>query len=102
MSYQEIAKNMIDRLPDDKLVFVINILENIGEMAGVNLYPEFKPIAEPIAAMEELDRKCLISASQLNLKKTMHGAANANTIWEYYSQLLMCSVFLPHAMYIHM
>mgnify|MGYP001058588261 CR=1 FL=1 len=56
MSYQEIAKNMIDRLPDDKLVFVINILENIGEMAGVNLYPEFKPNAETIAAMEELDK----------------------------------------------
>lgn len=53
MSYQEIAKNMIDRLPDDKMVFVINILENIGEMAGVNLYPEFEPNAETIAAMEE-------------------------------------------------
>ncbi len=37
------------------MVFVINILENIGEMAGVNLYPEFKPNAETIAAMEELD-----------------------------------------------
>ncbi len=55
MSNQEIAKNMIDRLPDDKMVFVINILENIGEMAGVNLYPEFEPNAETIAAMEELD-----------------------------------------------
>lgn len=32
MSYQEIAKNMIDKLPEDKLVFIINILENIGEM----------------------------------------------------------------------
>lgn len=32
MSYQDIAKNMIDKLPDDKMVFVINILENIGEM----------------------------------------------------------------------
>ncbi len=55
MSNQEIAKNMIDRLPDDKMVFVINILENIGEMAGVNLYQEFEPNAETIAAMEELD-----------------------------------------------
>lgn len=55
MSNQEIAKNMIDRLPDDKLIFIINILENIGEMTGVNLYPEFKPNAETIAAMEELD-----------------------------------------------
>mgnify|MGYP006912333332 CR=1 FL=1 len=32
MSYQDIAKSMIDKLPDDKMVFVINILENIGEM----------------------------------------------------------------------
>lgn len=46
---------MIDRLPDDKLIFIINILENIGEMTGVNLYPEFKPNAETIAAMEGLD-----------------------------------------------
>lgn len=55
MSNQEIAKNLIDRLPDDKIVFVINILENIGEMAGINLYPEFEPNAETISAMEELD-----------------------------------------------
>ena len=27
MSDQEIAKNMIDRLPDDKMIFFINILE---------------------------------------------------------------------------
>ena len=52
MSYQEIAKNMIDRLPNDKMIFVINILENIGEMVGINLYPEFEPNAETIAAME--------------------------------------------------
>ena len=44
ISYQEISKNMIDRLPEDKLIFIINILENIGEMSGVNFYPEFTPI----------------------------------------------------------
>ena len=31
MSYQEIAKSMIDRLPDDKIIFVINMLEGLGE-----------------------------------------------------------------------
>ena len=31
MSYREIAKNMIDRLPDDKIIFVINMLEGLGE-----------------------------------------------------------------------
>ncbi len=55
MSYQEIAKSMIDRLPEDKMIFVINILENIGEMSGLNLYPDFKPNAATIAAMAETD-----------------------------------------------
>jgi hypothetical protein len=36
MSYQEIAKDMIDKFPADKMVYVINILENIGEMCGIN------------------------------------------------------------------
>jgi len=54
MSYQEIAKNMIDKLPEDKLVFIINILENIGEMSGVDVYPEFQPNEETIAAMKEV------------------------------------------------
>ena len=55
MSYQEIAKNMIDRLPEDKLIFIINILENIGEMSGVDVYPEFTPNQETQAAIEEVD-----------------------------------------------
>lgn len=55
MSYQEIAKNMIDHLPEDKLIFVINILENIGEMSGLDIYPDFKPNATTIAAMAETD-----------------------------------------------
>ncbi|GLC79923.1 hypothetical protein [Lacrimispora brassicae] len=55
MSYQDIAKNMIDKLPDDKMIFVINILENIGEMSGVNVYPEFTPNAETMEAMAEVE-----------------------------------------------
>lgn len=55
MSYQEIAKNMIDHLPEDKLIFVINILENIGEMSGLDLYPNFTPNATTMAAMAETD-----------------------------------------------
>ncbi len=55
MSYQEIAKSMIDHLPEDKLVFVINILENIGEMSGIQLNPEFEPNMETREAMMEVD-----------------------------------------------
>lgn len=43
MSYREIAKNMIDRLPDDKIIFVINMLEGLGEMSGLDIYPDFTP-----------------------------------------------------------
>lgn len=55
MSNQEIAKNIIDRLPEDKLIFIINILENIGEISGIDVYPTFKPNAATIAAMAETD-----------------------------------------------
>lgn len=55
MSYHEIAKSMIDRLPEDKMIFVINMLEELGEMSGLDLYPDFKPNAETIAAIEELE-----------------------------------------------
>ena len=55
MSYQEVAKDMIDRLPEDKLIFVINILENIGEMSGLAIHPEFTPNAETTSAMAEVD-----------------------------------------------
>ena len=56
MSNQEIAKNMIDRLPEDKLIFVINILENIGEMSGVAVHPEFTPNKETLEAMAEVEK----------------------------------------------
>ena len=64
MSYQEIAKNMIDRLPDDKMIFVINILQNIGEISGVDIYPEFEPNAETIAAMAETDEMIRTGSGQ--------------------------------------
>ena len=48
MTYQEIAKNIIDKLPNDKMIYDINILENIGNMSGINVYPEYEPNAETI------------------------------------------------------
>lgn len=64
MSYQEIAKNMIDRLPDDKLIFIINILENIGEMSGIDLHPEFLPNKETLEAMTEVEQMILTGNGQ--------------------------------------
>ena len=53
MSYQEIAKDMIDKLPSDKMIYVINILENLGEMYGISLYPNYEPNKETLEAIEE-------------------------------------------------
>lgn len=64
MSNRELAKNMIDRLPEDKMIFVVNILENIGEMSGVSLYPEFMPNATTIAAMAETDEMIRTGSGQ--------------------------------------
>lgn len=64
MSYQEIAKSMIDRLPDDKMIFVINMLEGLGEMFGIDIYPDFKPNATTIAAMAETDEMIRTSNGQ--------------------------------------
>lgn len=64
MSYQEIAKSMIDRLPEDKMIFVINMLEGLGEMSGLNLYPDFKPNATTIAAMAETDEMIRTGSGQ--------------------------------------
>lgn len=55
MSYKELAKNMIDRLPDDKMIFIINMLEGLGEISGVPVYPEFTPNKETLDAMAETD-----------------------------------------------
>ena len=37
MSYQDIAKSIIDRLPEDKMIFVINMLEDLGELSMLDV-----------------------------------------------------------------
>lgn len=64
MSYREIAKSMIDRLPEDKMIFVINMLEGLGEMSGLDLYPDFKPNTTTIAAMAETDEMIRTGSGQ--------------------------------------
>ncbi|MDE7202746.1 MAG: hypothetical protein K2O91_12795 [Lachnospiraceae bacterium] len=64
MSYQEIAKNMIDHLPEDKLIFIINILENIGEMSGIDIHPDFSPNKETLEAMAEVDEMIRTGSGQ--------------------------------------
>ena len=64
MSYQEIAKNMIDRLPEDKMIFVINMLEGLGEMSGIDIYPYFTPNTATIAAMAETDEMIRTGSGQ--------------------------------------
>ncbi len=55
MSNRELAKSLIDQIPESKLIFIINILENIGEMSGIFSYPEFTPNEETLKAMAETD-----------------------------------------------
>jgi len=55
MSNQDIAKSMIDQLPDDKVVFIINILENIGELSGLDVRPDYTPNVDTLEAFEELE-----------------------------------------------
>ena len=62
MSYQEIAKNMIDQLPDDKII----------------LGPAFKPNATTIAAMAETDE----------MIRTGNGQHFEGTTEELFSQIL--------------
>lgn len=64
MSYQEIAQSMIDRLPEDKMIFVINMLEGLGEMSGLDLYPDFKPNETTEAAMAETDEMIRTGSGQ--------------------------------------
>lgn len=56
MSNIELAKSMIDRLPEDKIIFIINILENIGELSGLDIYPEHEPNKDTIEAIEEVNK----------------------------------------------
>ncbi len=64
MSYKELAKNMIDRLPDDKMIFIINMLEGLGDLSGLDVYPDLKPNAETIAAMAETDEMIRTGSGQ--------------------------------------
>lgn len=64
MSNRELAKSLIDEIPENKLIFLINILENIGEMSGVNVYPEFTPNAETVEAMEEAEEMIKTGAGE--------------------------------------
>ena len=64
MSYQEIAKNMIDHLPEDKLIFIINILDNIGEMSGIDIHPEFSQNKQTLEAMAEVDEMIRTDSGQ--------------------------------------
>ena len=59
MSYKKIAKDMIDKIPADKMIYVINILENLGEMCGLNLYPNYEPNKETVEAIEEVDKRAI-------------------------------------------
>ena len=62
MSYQEIAKSMIDRLPDDKKIF----------------FPDFNPNATTKAAMAETDE----------MIRTGNGQHFEGTTEELFSQIL--------------
>lgn len=55
---------MIDRLPDDKMIFIINMHEGLGEMSGLDIYPAFEPNAETIAAMAETDKMIRTGSGQ--------------------------------------
>lgn len=64
MSYQEIAKNMIDRLPESQMIFVINMLEGLGELSGVNVHPEFTPNAETLESFAETEEMIQTGSGQ--------------------------------------
>ena len=55
MSNIELAKSMIDQLPEDKIIVIINILENIGELSGLDIYPEYDPNQDTLEAIEEVN-----------------------------------------------
>lgn len=48
MSYKELAKNLIDQIPESKMFYVVSYLQGAA-------VPEEIPNAETIASMEELD-----------------------------------------------
>lgn len=48
MSYKELAKNLIDQIPESKMYYIVAYLQGAA-------IPEEVPNAETIAAMEELE-----------------------------------------------
>ena len=48
MSYREMAKNLIDQIPDSKMYYIVAYLQGAA-------VPEEMPNAETIAAIEELE-----------------------------------------------
>lgn len=48
MSYKEMAKNLIDQIPESKMYYIVAYLQGAA-------VPEEKPNAEAIAAIEELE-----------------------------------------------
>lgn len=48
MSYKELAKNLIDQIPESKMHYIVAYLQGAA-------IPEEIPSAETIAAMEELE-----------------------------------------------
>ncbi|MCD8116243.1 MAG: hypothetical protein LUE21_03880 [Oscillospiraceae bacterium] len=55
MSYRELAQNIIDQLPDDKMVYVVSILASLGEMSGIDVYAELPPNRDTLDAAAEVD-----------------------------------------------
>lgn len=55
---------MIDRLPESQMIFVINMLEGLGEMSGVPVYPEFTPNAETLESFAETDEMIRTGSGQ--------------------------------------
>lgn len=64
MSNRELAKSLIDRLPEDKMIFVINMLEGLGEISGIFTHPEFTPNEETLKAMAETDEMIKTGSGQ--------------------------------------
>ena len=48
MSYKELAKNLIDQIPDSKMYYIVAYLQGAA-------VPEERPNAETIASIEELE-----------------------------------------------
>ena len=51
MSNIELAKTMLDKLPEDKIIFIINIMENIYHSSGL----EYEPNQDTLEAIDEVN-----------------------------------------------